>query len=292
MKAIPTQHHPVNPCLGPHGKRLLLTSQHLHRCTATPPESQLPSTFGSGIRTLAVQTLLRLDLPQTQPAGTLATHHSRRLRFLASTLDTITEHARALEEAAMERHRIRMARSQDTLRDTIQDAVEHFRRESSAMQTTQQLDLKHFKEQQAQHWADTRDQHAALLADTITSQMDELRLQFSQRLYNCQLVEPSASSTTVPDAPTPARSTSFTTAVPIVPPVLSKSWRLSIPLCSIINHRHPPIMKSICSPRRMSHTPLWINLETPQLVCCTGGALVSSPFSSGARLGWYRTTPN
>ena len=157
-----------------------------------------------------------------QPRGsTFSTPAHPRLHVLMeSTLDTITEHARALEDAAMERHRIRMERSQDTLRAAIQDAVDHFRKETATMQTAHQSDLTTFREQQAQQVVDTREQHAAHLADImaqvtsqmdelrlqVTSQMEDIRLQVSTRLYNGNLVTPSATSA-APDDPAPALPT-------------------------------------------------------------------------------------
>jgi cell division septum initiation protein DivIVA len=118
--------------------------------------------------------------------------------MMESTLDTITQHARALEDAAMERHRLRMERSQDTLRVAMHDAVEQFKRETSSIQTAQQIDLQQFRDQHAQQLADARDQNTAHLAETlaqVTSQIKQLRLHVSTRLYNGNLVTPSVLST-------------------------------------------------------------------------------------------------
>ena len=116
--------------------------------------------------------------------------------LLENTLDTLTEHTRALEEAAMKRHRLRMERSQDVIRNAIQDAVELFKRETSALQMEQQADLQRLRDQHVAKLAERKyDQNTVQLAAMLTQvkhQIEQLRTQVSARLYSGELVEPGA----------------------------------------------------------------------------------------------------
>ena len=158
---------------------------------------------------------------------------SRLQVMMESTLDSMTEHARALEDAAMERHRIRMERSQEAIRVAIQDALDQLKRESSTLHVTHQSERQQLREQNAKQsvemseqtatqLTEMREQTEAQLSDTvtqITAQVEQLRIQVTSRLYNGTLAAPqgagdgSASQATVPVPTLP------TPTPPVPPPV-------------------------------------------------------------------------
>jgi hypothetical protein len=177
--------------------------------TEDPPLSCLSDTLAARFRAAAL-TSPESAVEGFRPGSTARRPHDSSLTgpttpriqvILENTLDTLTEHARALEEAAMERHRLRMERSQDTIRHAIQDAVATFKRETSVLQTAQQADLQRLRDQHAAQLTATCDQNTAQLAETLTQvthQIEQLHTQVSARLYSGKLVEPGAPSTATP----------------------------------------------------------------------------------------------
>ena len=169
--------------------------------TEAHPSTGIPDTLDARFRAAAFES------PGTVATGLTPHSTARRPRessltvpmtprlqvLLENTLDTLTEHARALEEAAMERHRLRMERSQDVIRNAIQDAVELFKQETSDLQLEQQADLQRLRDQHAAQLAEKCDQTTVQLATTLaqaTHQMEQLRTQVSARLYSGELVTP------------------------------------------------------------------------------------------------------
>ena len=149
--------------------------------------------------------------PQARPSldTTQSTPHRYKL-MLDSTLESMTEHARALEDAAMERHRLRMTRSQETLRVAIQDAVTQMHSEATDLYSSQQLALKHLQDQYEKHVSDTLAtvQDAMAQVAAVNDQVQQLRDGFSgrlgdlsSRLYNGKLVNTAPTTTaTTPSA--------------------------------------------------------------------------------------------
>ena len=110
----------------------------------TAPTASLPTTLGDWFRDTSFSSHAhRMDgMQQTPPprqqrdsplsAATLSRYHV----LMESTVDTMTEHARALEDAAMERHQLRMERSQETLRAAMHDTVAQIKRDTVSAQVT------------------------------------------------------------------------------------------------------------------------------------------------------------
>ena len=128
--------------------------------------------------------------------------------MMESTLNNMTEHARALEDAAMERHRLRMERSQEAIRVAIQDAIGQLTQESRTLHSAHQSDLQQLSDQHAEKLAVTRDQTEAQLSGIvtqITAQVEQLQAQLKSRLYNGTLVTPPESGDPG-SVPTPPQS--------------------------------------------------------------------------------------
>ena len=142
---------------------------------------------------------------------------SRFQIMMDSTLDTMTEHARALEDAAMERHRLRMERSQEAIRAAIQNALDQITQESSILHGTHQSELQRLRDQTAQQsiemreqtatqLTELREQTAAQLSETVTqltAQVEQLRTQVTSRLYNGTLAAPQESGDSQATKPAP-----------------------------------------------------------------------------------------
>jgi hypothetical protein len=80
----------------------------------------------------------------------------------------------------MERHRLRMERSQEAIRIALGDAVEHIKTTQASVSADQHLAIRHLC-----------DQHTAQLAgnlEQISTQVNQLRVEVSSRLYNGNLV--------------------------------------------------------------------------------------------------------
>ena len=161
---------------------------------------------------------------------------------MESTMDTMTEHARALEDAAMERHRLRMERSQETLRAAMHDTVAQIKRDTVSTQVTQQTATQQLQtelyqlrdEHAAQLTAhqkeiqQLRDEHMAQLTAAVTqatAHVEQLRQQVDGRLHNGTLVKPPEPTPPLPthnaDTPQPASPPPLMPAsVPDPPPPL------------------------------------------------------------------------
>ena len=188
-----------------------------------PMPPRRPRALDARFRTAALSPLDRPvadhhPMAGAYPPGSATSRHSdfppspsmlpRFQVMMESTLDNMTEHARALEDAAMERHRLRMERSQEAIRVAIQDAIGQLTQESRTLHSAHQADLQQLRDQHAEQLTVTRDQTEAQLSEMvthITAQVEQLQVQIKSCLYNATLVTPPVSGDPG-SAPTPSQS--------------------------------------------------------------------------------------
>jgi hypothetical protein len=160
--------------------------------------------------------------PTPQPHSVPSEPVPRYQILIDSTLETMTEHARALEDAAMERHRLRMERSQEAIKLALGDAVEFIKSTQNSVGAAQQVQIQLLCDQHTVRLADTLDQ--------LSTQVDNLRKEVSGRLFNGDLVTNNAATASpavsIPGASVP-QPTSPTQAP--LPPPTSSTHTTSVP---------------------------------------------------------------
>ena len=86
-------------------------------------------------------------VPPSAPSPTPSTTSNRYNILMEDALATVKEHACALEEAAMERHRLRMERAKQEFGIAIEDAVEQINKASSKKCAEQKEQIPQFCDQ-------------------------------------------------------------------------------------------------------------------------------------------------
>ena len=112
----------------------------------------------------------------TAPSPSSSTTSNRYHVLMENAVDTVREHAGALEEAAMERHRLRMERAKQEIGLAVDDAVEQINKATA----------KHCAEQkeQMQNFCDQQSAEMMEMLDNFTGEAERIRLEVLGRLQD------------------------------------------------------------------------------------------------------------
>lgn len=95
--------------------------------------------------------------PMDRQSISSTTPSNRYAVLMETAVDTMNEHSRALENAAMERHRLRMERTQQEVQTAMEDALAHFHRVTAKQVVEHKNSIQDFCDQRTADMAEQLD---------------------------------------------------------------------------------------------------------------------------------------
>lgn len=114
--------------------------------------------------------------PMDRQSTSSTTPSNRYAVLMETAVDTMNEHSRALENAAMERHRLRMERTQQEVQTAMEDALAHFHRVTAKQVVEHKNSIQDFCDQRT---ADMAEQ-----LDNFTGEAERIRQEVLGRLQD------------------------------------------------------------------------------------------------------------